>query len=107
MRWREVSLTGFIVSELIYGLIYSVIVFIVSLAIGEYGVWVFLQWMLEPEKIYRYFYMVIGIVSALFCVVPIYNRRFVQLLGVILFLMIFWLLLTRRFGFDPVTTFFG
>lgn len=109
MGWgrRPVSPVGYIVTELIFGGIFSLIVFLVSLAIGEFGVWVLLQWMLPPEQILKYFYLIVGVVVLLFAYVPIYNRRFVQLIGLFVFLAILWLILVKKFSFDPIYTFFS
>jgi len=104
-RSKRPSIVEYVISEVFYGVMLAAIAFGVSFAIGEYGIWVSQLWMLSREKTMKVFYLLVCIISSFFLAIPVYNRRYVQLLGSLIALAIFWMIVLRTL--DPIALIFG
>ncbi len=102
---KKPSVVGYVISEIFYGAVLAAIAFGVSFAIGEYGVWVSHLWMLSREKTMRIFYLLIVAISSFFLIIPLYNKRYMQLFGSLIVLAALWALALRTL--DPVALIFG
>lgn len=98
--------TRYLLAEIIYGAVLGVIAFFVSLLISEFGVWVSILWMSAVSRIRIYFHIIFWAMNGAFMTIPVYNKRFTQLLTAAAIVICSWLILTRHFSFNPILTFF-
>ncbi len=96
--------TKFFLSESVYGLLFGAIMFVIALLISEFGVWVFTQWLFPRDMLFRIFLILNIAVSGIMVFVPLYNKRFIQAIVAVSFILAIWLLLFKVFDFHPVET---
>ncbi len=90
-----------------YGAMLGSMSFITAFLIAEFSVWVFLQWMFAVERILMLYYLFFALVNGLFFFIPIYNKRPIQLIAAAILVVTVYVLLIKRFSFDPIITVFG
>ena len=99
--------TKFVLLEIIYGAILGLMSFVTAFLIAEFSVWVFLQWMFSVKRILMLYYLFFALINGLFFFIPIYNRRPIQLIAAAVLVVAAYILLVKRFSFDPIITVFG
>ncbi|RLG46016.1 MAG: hypothetical protein DRO00_05225 [Thermoproteota archaeon] len=99
--------TKFVLLEIVYGAILGSMSFVTAFLIAEFSVWVFLQWMFAVERILMLYYLFFALINGLFFFIPIYNRRPIQLIAAAVLVVAVYVLLIKRFSFDPIITVFG
>ena len=96
----------YVVSEVFWGLLLSIVIFAISFLLSEFGIWVFLQWQVGEKILYLVFVLLNLISSLTLLSIPIYNERHVQLFSATIFLVIYRYLTLFRFNFHPIYTLF-
>ncbi len=104
MAKRRRSTIGFLLSESFYGVALGLIALAVSFLVSEFGVWVFTQWLFTRDMLLYIFYILNITISGIMLFIPFYNKRVIQGISAIAFLLITWGLLFKFFNFHPVDT---
>lgn len=95
------------IEEALYGSLFAIFTFPISLFIAELGVWVMIVWMQPLDIILNNFYLTLVLIQTLFLLIPAYNKQPIRLLFAVLVAYIIWTALVTFASFDPVTTVFG
>ena len=94
------------VMEIIFGLIFTVFTFPISLLIATFSVWVSKMWMVPASEAMRNFLMFLALVQGLFTIIPVYHRQFLRTITSVALAAVLAYALLYTFGFNPLA-FFG
>jgi len=93
--------------ESMYGALFALFTFPISLFIAELGVYVMIVWMQPLSVILDNFFMVLILIQALFLLIPVYNKQPIRLIVAIIVAYALWSALTGIASFHPITSLFG
>jgi len=94
-----------LVFEAVFGIIYALFTFPISLLIAEFSVWVSTVWMLSRADALRIFNVFLWLVQLMFMIVPLYHRRYMRAVFFLLTSLLIYYAVFFAVSFDPLSLF--
>ncbi|MGY0288296.1 MAG: hypothetical protein DSO07_09330 [Thermoproteota archaeon] len=91
--------------EAVFGIIYALLTFPISLLIAEFSVWVSSVWMLTRADAFRNFNLFLWLVQLMFMIVPLYHKRYMRALFFIITSLLIYYAVFFIAAFDPLSLF--